>query len=241
MAPTLPDSLSRCDADAQFTPSEASAAWRLPRAAAEAGQALLVIALFAIGGLCVAAGASRPGSAALPLMGTEVWPPAAAYPSPAMSDPEQDDATPPEEAPEPESVLPRRWLIDGYNLLHVALLGGKPRAAQWWNAAHRSQVLTAVASYEDPAAELVVVFDGSEPPEAQQEPDQGTAGRARVPAIHFAPSADDWVVRELRACADPAAVGVVTADRRLAARARSKGAHVEKPAVFLRRCLPPRT
>lgn len=235
MTPTLPDSPCGSDADANFAPSEASAAWRPPRAAAEAGQALLVIALFAVGGLSATAGAPKPGSEALPPMGAEVWTPAAAYPSPAMSDPEPDDATPPDATPAPTPALPRRWLIDGYNFLNVALLGGKPRGAQWWNAAHRGQVLGAVAGYADPEAELIVVFDGQEPA-GTREATGSRSGGARIPAVAFAPSADDWVVRELRGCADPSAVGVVTADRRLASRARSKGAQVETPAAFLRRC-----
>ncbi len=219
-------------------PDEASAAWRAPSAAAEAGQALLVIGLFVVGGLCVAAGPPLPGFGAFPPLEVEVRQPAAAYPLLAMLESKPDPDRERDGAPDAAAgaaSLPRRWLIDGFNLLHTALLGGQARGIRWWDELHRRRVVDAVSSYADAGAELIVVFDGRQP-DAPHADAAARAAASRPLQLRYAPSADEWVLRELRSCADPAAIGVVTADRRLAARARSKGAQVEAPISFLRRC-----
>jgi hypothetical protein len=78
-----------------------------------------------------------------------------------------------------------------------------------------------------------VVFDG---PDARELPDPGAAGGGGArPRLVFAPSADDWLLRRARDAA-PGEVAIVTADRRLAARARSRGATVVSPREFLARC-----
>jgi uncharacterized protein YaiI (UPF0178 family) len=56
--------------------------------------------------------------------------------------------------------------------------------------------------------------------------------------VVFAPSADDWILRELREASDPTAIVVVTADRQVADRARHRGARVVSPRAFLERCGP---
>jgi hypothetical protein len=78
-----------------------------------------------------------------------------------------------------------------------------------------------------------VVFDGPRPLPA---PAEGEA--AGAPRIAFAPSADEWLLRRVRE-AGPGAVAVVTADRRLADRARARGAQVVSPQAFLARCRRP--
>ena len=52
----------------------------------------------------------------------------------------------------------------------------------------------------------------------------------------FAPSADDWLVAQVRASPAPDCLAVVTADRAVAGRARHRGAQVVSPRAFLARC-----
>jgi predicted RNA-binding protein with PIN domain len=127
---------------------------------------------------------------------------------------------------EPASA-PAEWLIDGFNVVQVGLLGGQDRS-RWWSAARRAQLLSQVAAFQPSDASLWVVFDGGLPrPESERE------GRTRVV---FAPSADEWLVARVRRAEDPSRLVVVTADRRLAARVRHLGARVSSPAEFLARC-----
>jgi hypothetical protein len=120
---------------------------------------------------------------------------------------------------------PRVWLIDGFNALHVAVLRGRERSV-WWSRAARERLLARVRGFEDRAAEVWVVFDGPHPlPE--EAPGSG-------PRVVFARSADEWLLR--RAGEAGAGAAVVTADRRLAARARARGARVVSPGDFLSRC-----
>ena len=132
----------------------------------------------------------------------------------------------PERAPEP-----RVWLVDGYNVLNVGLLAGRVRvglseAEGWWTSRFRNELLARVEEFEEREVEIWVVFDGAYP---ASSPDPG-----RVRSV-FAPSADEWLLARIRE-RDPARVALVTADRRLAARARSRGVEVVAPAAFLARC-----
>jgi len=157
-------------------------------------------------------------------------PPVSVYP-PSV----QRDAPPESPRPDgPGSDVPDAgapvWLVDGYNVLGVALLAGRSRDG-WWRAERRRELLDRVAAFDDPAALLWVVFDGPVPPPASEE-----GSRARVV---FAPSADAWLLARLRDLRDAASVTLVTGDRRLAARARRRGAAVASPAAFLARCPAP--
>ena len=122
---------------------------------------------------------------------------------------------------------PAEWLIDGFNVVQVGLLGGRERE-RWWSAPRRDELLSQAASFEPRNATLWVVFDGDRP-----RPEAGSRGRLRVV---FAPSADEWLVARVRGADDPARLVVVTADRRLAARVRHLGARVASPAEFLSHC-----
>lgn len=125
--------------------------------------------------------------------------------------------------PEREPVL---WLVDGFNVLNLAVLADSERAA-FWGPAARARLLRLVEDLPGPAR-VVVVFDGSRPvPRAAEEAE---------PGVVFAPSADAWILREIRAAEDPGQIALVTADRRLADRARHRGAQIVAPALFVARC-----
>ena len=129
-----------------------------------------------------------------------------------------------EEATRPGTV----WLVDGYNVLCTGLLGGHDRS-DWWSEARREELLALLARFEgldEANAEIWVVFDGA------REPSGAGEREGHVRAV-FAPSADEWLVEQVRAHAE---VAVVTADRKLAGRARHHGARVVSPREFLRRC-----
>lgn len=129
----------------------------------------------------------------------------------------------------PAEPRPTLWLVDGFNVLHVVLLHGESREA-WWQSRGRERVVELVRAFDAPDAEVVVVFDGSQPPPSDQ------AGDATGPRVIFAAPADDWLLTAVRTAPDPARVAVVTADRRLAARARHRGAQVVAPGIFAQRC-----
>jgi predicted RNA-binding protein with PIN domain len=119
------------------------------------------------------------------------------------------------------------WLIDGFNVLHTVLLGGQDRS-EWWRAPGRSRLLDRVRRFDDPRAEICVVFDGS----LKAEQDEGCE---RVQVV-FADPADDWLVKRVRGAEDPSRIAVVTADRKLAGRCSHAGAVVVAPRDFLGRC-----
>ena len=119
------------------------------------------------------------------------------------------------------------WLVDGFNVLHAVVLGGRERAA-WWTRPYRAELLARAAGFDDPSAQIWVVFDG-----ARAAP-QSAAG----PGVHevFAASADEWLLARLQGAAHPERIAVVTADRKLAGRAQHRGARVVSPRAFLARC-----
>lgn len=127
----------------------------------------------------------------------------------------------------PAPTRPCVWLVDGFNVLHAGLLGGRDRA-NWWTESKRRELLDRVDHFEDTGAELWIVFDGRH---KAPEPHQAVS-----PRCVFAPSADAWLVERVREAADPTQMAVVTADRQLAGRARSRGAQVVSPRDFLARC-----
>lgn len=122
------------------------------------------------------------------------------------------------------------WLIDGFNVVQVALLAGRDRST-WWTSPHRAELARRAQSFaarHAPGAELWIVFDGERAAEEGDGPVRSL----------FAPSADAWVLARVRAASEPQRVRVVTADRRLAARVRRHGAQVVSPAEFLGGCGP---
>jgi len=127
----------------------------------------------------------------------------------------------------PSDDTPRTWLLDGFNVLHVGVLRGRERG-EWWRAGGREKLLELVQRFDDPEAELLVVFDGPRPAGEAQLGD-------RVQVV-FAPSADDWLLQRVRGAAEPDQIGLVTADQQLAAKARHRGARVVTPRDFLARC-----
>lgn len=122
---------------------------------------------------------------------------------------------------------PSLWLVDGFNLLHAAVLRSGDSRKEWWKSANRERVVDLARGFDDREAELVVVFDGSE------EPREATDGGPRVV---FAAPADDWLLATVKAAPHPHRVAVVTADRRLADRLRDRGAQVVSPSAFAARC-----
>ena len=120
----------------------------------------------------------------------------------------------------------RIWLVDGYNVLHAGVLGGRDRS-QWWTESRRRELLERVAGF-DTDAEIWIVFDGPDDP--------GAAAESPGVRCVFAVSADDWLVDRVRKAEDPSEIAVVTADRQVAGRARGKGAQVVSPKAFLARC-----
>jgi hypothetical protein len=162
-------------------------------------RALALVALFPALGLTARAG-------------LEAGPAASAYPASWMD--------------EIRSEEPELWLVDGFNVVQVALLGGRDREG-WWGAERRDELLARAARLCEAGATVEVVFDGERP-----APEPSAAGPVSV----FAASADAWLVARVRAAPDPARIAVVTADRRLAGRVRHHGARVVAPAEFLSRC-----
>ena len=122
---------------------------------------------------------------------------------------------------------PTLWLVDGFNVVQVALLSGRDREG-WWRSERREELMTRAAQLCAGGAEVEVVFDGAQP-----APESAAAGGPRQV---FAASADAWLLARLRATSDPARVAVVTADRSLAGRVRHHGGRVVSPGDFLRRC-----
>jgi predicted RNA-binding protein with PIN domain len=118
--------------------------------------------------------------------------------------------------------------VDGFNVLHAGVLVGRDRAS-WWNEARREELLAIVERFEAERedAEIWVVFDGRS---AAEHP---TRDGSRV-RVAFARSADEWLVKRVRAAGG--SVCVVTSDRQLADRARRRGAEVLSPRRFLARC-----
>lgn len=130
--------------------------------------------------------------------------------------------------PAPVAPTQEIWLVDGYNVLCTGLLGGRDRHG-WWRREHRAALLERLERFDEPAAEIWVVFDGPlDPP-----PPAGSAPRVRAV---YAASADEWLTREVRDRAAEGPVALVTADRRLADRARHRGARIVAPRDLLGRC-----
>jgi predicted RNA-binding protein with PIN domain len=121
---------------------------------------------------------------------------------------------------------PSIWLVDGYNVLHAGVLGGRDRS-RWWTESRRQELLDRVAGF-DAEADLWIVFDGPVDPEEPSD-------RPGLRCV-FASSADDWLIERVRRADDPSRIAVVTSDRQVAGRARNRGAQIVSPMDFLSRC-----
>lgn len=134
------------------------------------------------------------------------------------------------------------WLIDGYNVLRVSLSEtGAAESDRWWTAGRRQELIELAGGLAAPADEVCLVFDAQHLSQPREEPSGAPAGPASQPALRcvFAPSADDWIVAELRARADSFARRVVvSADRKLANRARDRGAEIVSTGSFVALCRP---
>ncbi len=146
---------------------------------------------------------------------------------------EQPTPPPPEPQAEPESE-PEIWLVDGFNVLHAGVLKGRDRAG-WWTASVQLRLLERVVGFEPREAELWVVFDAASPSSERCVPGPE---HARIRLV-FAPSADDWLVREVRRAETPARLAVVTGDRQVGGRVRHAGGRIVSPRAFLARCTAP--
>ncbi len=145
----------------------------------------------------------------------------ASYPRSLVTDESDPEAAPPSEEPV-------TWLIDGFNVLHAAVLRGRDRK-DWWRAEARERVVDLVRQLDAPGAEVIIVFDGRRPAD---EPERDPPD----PQVVFAASADDWLLAAVRRAPDPTRIVVVTADRQLADRARHRGATILGPTAFRERC-----
>jgi predicted RNA-binding protein with PIN domain len=120
-------------------------------------------------------------------------------------------------------VLAVRWLIDGMNVI-----GSRPDG--WWKD-RRGAMVRLVTQLENWAAangeDVTVVFEYPPSPPI----------RSSVIEVAHAPrprrdSADDEIVRRLKAESEPGAVRVVTSDRWLADRVHAAGATVQPADSF---------
>lgn len=120
---------------------------------------------------------------------------------------------------------PRLLLVDGFNVLHAAVLRGRDRAG-WRGQAARARLIDALAGAPLPtSAELVVVFDDPRPPRE--------GGPSTATVVH-APDADAWMLERIRSDEHPEEILIATADRPLGDRARHAGARVIGPRALLR-------
>ena len=116
-----------------------------------------------------------------------------------------------------------RWLVDGMNVI-----GTRPDA--WWRDRHAA-MMTLVHRLEMWAAangeDVTVVFE--QPP---RPPIRSTVIEVRHAPRPRRDSADDEIIRLLRALDEPAAVRVVTSDNWLADRVYAVGASVQPARAF---------
>ena len=133
-----------------------------------------------------------------------------------------------------------RWLVDGFNVLHVGILRGRTRG-RWWREDGRAQLLERVQAFDEPGSELWIAFDGPRPVAGDGESEKAADGgfeRVGLARVVFAPSADDWLLREVRRAEPGEALTLVTADRKVADRGRHHGARIVAPKAFLALCGP---
>lgn len=133
-------------------------------------------------------------------------------------------------------------LVDGFNVLHTVVLG-RDRAAGWWKREPRERLLRRIATWTEGPDALWVAFDGTrESWSTWAEPVADTMAAAAAGAhVHsvYVESADDWIVRRARRSPWPDRTVVVSADHKVAGRARSAGCAIWTPWAFMARCPTP--
>ena len=119
--------------------------------------------------------------------------------------------------------MPEIVIVDGFNVLHAAVLRGRDRAG-WRGAEARSRLLDALDAAPLPeGAEVLVVFD-----DRTSSPEGGPG-----PLIVHAPDADEWIVARVAGDERPERILVATADKALGDRARARGARLVRPHALL--------
>ncbi|MDQ1393470.1 MAG: hypothetical protein QOF30_2447 [Acidimicrobiaceae bacterium] len=125
-----------------------------------------------------------------------------------------------------------RWLVDGMNVI-----GSRPDG--WWrDRAGAARRLTARLQElaADSGDEIAVAFEGGKVPDL---PPGRHGGVEVLYARRNGPNAaDDRIVEEVGADADPGTLTVVTSDRDLVRRVQELGASVVGPGELLRRMRP---
>jgi hypothetical protein len=132
----------------------------------------------------------------------------------------------------------RMLLVDGFNVLHTVLLAGE-RDSIWWGRDAREKLLARVCAWPDARDEIWVAFDGSQPAWSVVAVPAARAAGGQGPMVHsvFVESADDWIVRRARRALPSSRAIVVSADRKVAGRARSAGCEVWSPWAFVAGCV----
>ncbi|GAT10766.1 NYN domain-containing protein [Mycolicibacterium novocastrense] len=122
-----------------------------------------------------------------------------------------------------------RWIVDGMNVI-----GSRPDG--WWRDRHRAMatLVERLESWRPDGDDVTVVFE--RPPKPPIDSSTITVAYAPRPAPN---SADDEIVRLVRADDRPGDISVATSDRTLADRVREAGASVV-PAERLRDLIDPR-
>ena len=142
----------------------------------------------------------------------------------------EDTSTYPSGVEDPAAPEPATWLIDGYNVLHAGLLGGRDRA-DWWTEPRRNEVMERVRRFDAAGAELWVVFDGPRPESPRSRTGAGSARPCQ--SSRTPPTSGCWPGSHRP---DPARVAVVTADRRWPIVRATGARRCISPGAFLARC-----
>ena len=122
------------------------------------------------------------------------------------------------------------FLIDGHNLI-----GAMPDLSLSDPDDEQALVLRLHVFAQRTRESLAVVFDPGELPATPARPQYGDV---KVAYARRGGSADDLIVRRLRAARRPAEITVVTSDLELSRRARAAGARVMPAGEFLRLMAP---
>ena len=128
-----------------------------------------------------------------------------------------------------QAVLPDPmplYVVDGFNLMHAVVLRGRDRK-RWWGAENQERVVRLVESFD--LGEACVVFDAGRP-ESER-----FAGESHID-VHFARSADDFIVQLSERLHARRPVFVISSDRALQDRARRFGARRLSPWEFRDAC-----